>query len=161
MNELRDKLRAMSEELEEDNDAAWRSLIAPLLPPEPLTPEFLDETLAPLYGLNRAVLLEFLARLGRAEVAGTAARLAEAADARGSHRLELAVALAECRDPRGLAVLEALFRQSLRHPDDAVRSVPLAWITEDTLGKRLRTPEALELRRRLVALANAGRSEGN
>lgn len=160
MNALRDGLRTLADELEEDNDAFWRERIAPLLPPEPLSPEFLEETLAPLHGLNRAIVLEFLARLGRAEIADTAARLAARAGVPGSHALELAVALARCGDPRGFAALEALFRRSLRHPDEE-GSVPLEWITEDTLGKRLRTPEALELRRRLIALGNAGRSEGN
>lgn len=161
MNELRDALRVLADELEEGNDAFWRGRVAPLLPKEPLTPEFLDETLAPLHGLNRAVVLEFLARLGRREVAETAARLAASPGARGSHTLELAVALAECGDPRGLALLEALFRRSLGRPDDETLSVPLPWILDDTLGKRLRTPEALALRGRLVRLANAGRSGGN
>ena len=100
-----------------------------------------------------------LARMGRREVAGLAAALVERAD--GSERVELGLALAECGDGRGFALLEELYLRSLDRPDDKPGSVPLEWITEDTLKDRLGTEAALELRRRLIALEVVRRARRN
>jgi hypothetical protein len=161
MKELQEKLRKLSDEIIPENEQFFRNLIAPLLPDQPLTPEFLKETIAPLYSLNKAVVLEFLAHLGRREVADVAAELLESPEIRAIDRLELAVALARCGDRRGFKALEELFLYSLRRPKDERYSVPFDWITEDVLRERLGSPEALELRQRLVTLYNSSRSSGN
>lgn len=161
MNDLQEKLHRLSEELAPDNEAFFAGLIAPLLPAEPLSPGFLGETLAPLGGLEQAIVLEFLARLGRAEVAGPAAERLQRGGLTGLEVIDLSVALARCGDPRGLEALEALFLRSHKHPEEKPSSVPLEWILEDALRRRLGTPQALDLRQRLVALYNSARSKTN
>ncbi|HEX4048932.1 MAG TPA: hypothetical protein VH309_13895, partial [Elusimicrobiota bacterium] len=131
----------------------------PQLPAAPLSDEFMTEALGPLSVHGRALVLELLDRMGRREIVGLAAALVKDAD--GSERVELALALAECGDSRGFAVLEELFRHSLDHPGDSPRAVPLDWITEDTLMDRLGTEAALALRRRLIALEIERRSRTN
>jgi hypothetical protein len=160
LDSLRERIRTLSEHLDPESEGFWKEALTPVLPPEPLSRTFLAETLAPLSILKKAIALEFLARLGRGEVAEPAAELLKTGEARGIERIDLAVALARCRDPRGLAELEALFHHSLRHPDDKGNAVPLEWIVDDTLNDQLGTPEALELRRRLVAVINSSRSNG-
>jgi len=102
-------------------------VIRPLLPAAPLTQAFLEETLAPLSGLEKAYALKFLARLGRREIADCAASLAPA-ELDGSIKLSYANALLLCRDPRGYTILEEVYRRSLERPDDKTGSVPRTWI---------------------------------
>lgn len=161
MKDLQDKLRTMSEHIDPESETFWKEAITPILPREPLKEDFLRETLAPLHSLNQAIVLEFLARLGRSEVAGIAAELLEKRGLAGIETIDLGVALARCGDPRGLKALEALFHHSFKHPKDKGVSVPLEWIVDDTLRVTLGTPEALALRQRLVAIENSGRSSKN
>ncbi|MDD5301797.1 MAG: hypothetical protein PHS14_01705 [Elusimicrobia bacterium] len=102
-------------------------IVRPLLPAAPLTRAFLEETLAPLTGNERSYALEFLARLGRREIADYAAGLAPG-ELEGSVKLSYARALLLCRDPRGYGILEDLYRHCLEHPDDKPMSVPVNWI---------------------------------
>ena len=152
-------LRAFGESVISGNDELWIERLRPQLPVAPLAAEFLAESLAPLSVHGRALVIELLARMGRTEVADFAAALVKDAD--GSDRIELARALAECGDSRGFDVFEELFRYSLDHPGDSPRSVPLGWITEDTLKDELGTEAALALRRRLIALEIERRSRRN
>ena len=152
-------LRAFGESVIPGNDDLWIERLRPQLPSEPLSETFLSASLAPLSVHGRSLVLELLARMGRREVAGLAAALVP--EANGAERISLALALAECGDSRGFGVFEDLYRYSLDHPGDSPRSVPLDWITEDTLHDELGTEAALELRRRLIALEAERRSRRN
>jgi hypothetical protein len=49
------------------------------------------------------------------------------------YRLNYAEGLAYLSESEGLAALEALYRESARHPDEPGKAVPLHWILEDVL----------------------------
>lgn len=127
--ELAAALRRAGDSCAPDDHAAWCKVIGPLLTPEPLTPAFLEEALAPLPGLGKAYVLETLALLGRGEIADHAAGLASR-EADGSVRLFLAETLLRLKDPRAYVLLEDLRRYSLEHPLGDPGSVPLEWISE-------------------------------
>ncbi|HYE90923.1 MAG TPA: hypothetical protein VEA38_07890, partial [Terriglobales bacterium] len=70
--------------MDESADEAHRADVLGLLPPTPLSRSFLEDMLAPLSGARQGIVLDFLAKLGRAEVAEAAAAhlSSEAADER-------------------------------------------------------------------------------
>ncbi|MEQ1918822.1 MAG: hypothetical protein ABL955_06445, partial [Elusimicrobiota bacterium] len=128
--ELQKALRDISTSLDiPDYRNLLPDVVRPLLPAAPLTDAFLEETLAPLSGLEKAYALKFLARLGRKEVADyTAGLVADELD--GSIKLSYAKALLLCRDPRGYAIIEDVYRRTLERPDDRPGSVPMGWIDD-------------------------------
>ena len=147
---LVDELRSLPGRSPED-ERYFMDRIRPQLPAAPFTAAFLEELLAPLSPIEQADVLEFLARLGRNEVAELAAGRLERAG--GGAKLCLAAALISVGDARGYAALEALYRHSLEFPDDKENSVPLSWIVDDTLLEEFaRDEKAMDLRLRLIAL---------
>jgi len=157
---LTENLRSLSRSFDEEDLDLWIDLIAPLLPRIALSPEALDEILAPLDTFLKTNVLGFLARIGRREVANTAAALVEGAS--GFERLQLAEALIERGDPRGFEVMDALHLHSLLHSeDDKDGTVPLSWITYDTLLEQIGTPEAEHFRRTLLVREHEHRESRN
>ena len=147
---LVEELRSLPGRLPED-DRYWADRIRPQLPAAPFSTAFLEDLLAPLDPLRQADVLEFLARLGRKEIAEAAAARIQWAG--GGAKLCLGAALIACGDKRGYAALEELYRHSLDFPEDKAGSVPLGWIVDDTLlGEFKRDATAMALRLRLIAL---------
>lgn len=136
----------------DDDEELWCPYLAPRLPREALPPEFLGSVSAPLDMHARVHLLQLLARIGHAEVAETAARLATQADIEAFDLLGIGEVLVRCRDARGAAVLEALYRRSIGRRDFDKQTVPCAWITEDVLREEIGTFAALTLRMKLLRL---------
>jgi hypothetical protein len=133
-----------------EGEEAALDLLRQRLPASPLPKTVLDRVLSVLSNFHRACLLCDLGRVGRAEVLGCL-RFGATQEADGGRRLAYGEGLAFLSEAEGLQALEALYRQSVIHPDDAERSVRLNWILDDVLTDNLGTPAALALRDRLLA----------
>ncbi len=136
----------------DDDEELWCRYLAPRLPREALSAEFLESVLAPLGVHGRVHLLQLLARIGHAEVAEAAARLATLADIEAFDLLGIGEVLVRCQDARGAGILEALYRRSIERRDFDKDTVPCAWITEDVLREEIGTFAALTLRAKLLRL---------
>jgi hypothetical protein len=156
---LTEELRALPGRIVPDDEQYWLDRIRPQLPEAPFTPAFLEELLAPLSLLEQSDVLDFLARLGRKEVAAFAAVRLKKAE--GDAKLRLGTALISCGDARGYAALEELFRHSLDFPDDKPNSVPLGWIYDTLFDEFGHDDAATALRVRLIALENQRRAQRN
>lgn len=141
---LKEALRGSTVQLTDVNiQDEWLEIVRPLLPESPLTAAFLDEVLQSLpKGLPRSGVLHLLARLGRTEVAETAAALAEG-ETDGDVLLELAEALLSCRDKRGCELIRRLYLEN-RGKFEGPGWVPTGWLI-DALWERRDWPEAEKL----------------
>jgi len=121
------------------------------LPETPLARAFLDHVLDGLEPWHQAQLLLDLARLGRQEVLPLLRDRLQTGSA--ETRLTVAEGIAHLGEPEGLAALERLYHESMRHPRDRERSVPLSWILQDVLSENLGTRAAVALRDKLTSIA--------
>lgn len=141
-------LRSLADPIDPCEYEGWAKILKPLLPPEPLSKEFLDGVFEGVDSLGQTIVLDHLLRLGRIEVADRAVPLAELGRAAG---VLLAEALIIAGDARGYDILERLYIYSTEHPEDKSKSSGPSGIFDVLVERGDSDRRALTLRRRLVA----------
>jgi hypothetical protein len=132
-----------------DPSPDWKEIIAKALPAPPVDVSVLKTALTPLSPPGRAMVIDLLGELGRAEAIPLALEWLDCGG--GTQTLLFAKALARLGHPKGLTAMEELFQISLGKPKGDPEAVPLFWILDEALPQ-IGTPEALALKRRLERL---------
>ena len=112
---------------------AWAKDIVPNLPKEPIDAAWLSKLIERYPSIGQATVLEHLSRLGRREIAPVATACAEKAN--GFAKLALAGVLMRLGAPRGVEIVEELYRYSLEHPDDKENAVALNHVDDVVRGQ--------------------------